>query len=211
MADHDSVLAPLDGTSSTLFLVAGGLLVVFAALMGYEALVDSSVNFADNEADVFGPAGFAVGFVGLLGLYPGLADRSPNLARASAVFAAMGAAGFTVVAAKNLVDIVGIGFPSALKFMMILAFVGFLGAFPLIGVTSLRTDVHSRTLGLLLLAPVAVFALMLSGAVNMVVGDGLARFILSSGQAVSFLAIGVALRAGKSPRDRAEPAPDATV
>lgn len=80
----------------------------------------------------------------------------------------------------------------------------------LFGITSLVTDVYSRTVSLLLLAPIAVFAVMLSGAFDTVPGDALADVILTNGQAVAHLAIRNALLVVNVSIDWTELAADAT-
>lgn len=211
MTERNSTLGSLEGKAPRLFLVAGGLFVVFAAIMGYEAFVDSSVNFADNQADVFGPAGFVFGFLGLLGLYPTLADRSPTLTRAGAVAAAIGIVGGSVIAAGVLGELIGVlTEPPAWATVLSLGIlVGVVPGYLSFGLASLRVDEVSRRTGLFLLVPIAVLVTMLSGAVHAVVGDAVARFVLASGQAISHLAIGISLGADSAPmaRGREKPSP----
>lgn len=208
MTDRDGTL---EGRAPALFLVAGALLVVFAALMGYQAFVDSSVNFADSEADFFGPAGLLFGFLGLLGLYPTLAERSTTLARVGAASAAVGILGAGVIALGTLATLAGVlsGPPSWAAVLTLGILVGMVGGYPVFGLGSLRTGVLSRTVGVLLLLPVAVFVVMLSGGLAAIVGDAAARFVLASGQAASHLALGIALGAdtGGTAHGRTEPSP----
>jgi protein-S-isoprenylcysteine O-methyltransferase Ste14 len=80
----------LERWSATLFLIAGGVLIVYAALTGLEAFLDITVEQKGLEV------GHVIGFLGLLGLYPTLADRRPWLARAGAVAAILGVVAFSV-------------------------------------------------------------------------------------------------------------------
>lgn len=208
MTDSDGVLAPLDGKSPALFLVAGGLLVPFAALLVYEALTNAAA-----PEDVFGPPGFFLAMVALLGLYPGLADRTPRLARAGAIVAAISAAGWLVVTVLSIGEtagalppledfgVLGLVVVLAAGLPMVLAYLSF-------GVGSLRTDVHSRTLGVLLLAPPAIFGVMIVGGV-LTGGTAVGAAVLSSGQAISHVAIGYTLRTEDVPTDGAESRADA--
>lgn len=208
MADGEGILAPLDGRSSALFLVAGGLLVPFAALLGYEALTNAAA-----PEDVFGPPAFLFAMVGLLGLYPGLVGRTPRLASAGAATAAISAAGWLVVTVLSIGEtagalppleefgVLGLVVVLAAGIPMVLAYLSF-------GVGSLRTDAHSRSLGMLLLAPPAIFGVMIVGGV-LAGGTAVGAAVLSSGQAISHLAIGYALRTEDVPTDGAESRADA--
>lgn len=205
--DSNRMLAKIEGAKSTLFLVAGGLIIVFSGLLGFEALTNSAA-----PEDIFGPAGFAVAFVGLLGLYPKLVEETPWIARAGAAFAVAGAVGGIVVSLGSLGSTVGVlpqePGPVAVLFILGLG-VGMLPGYVTFGVASLRAGVHSRLLGLLLLAPPVIFAVMLTGAFHAVTGEAFTAFILSGGQALALLAIGLVLRMEDFPTERAEPAADA--
>lgn len=193
MPDRNVLLEALDGKSAMLFLVAGGLTVVFAGLLGVEAFTEQTA-----PEDVFGPAGFAVAYLGLLGLYPTLAEQTPRLARAGAVFAAIGAVGAGVVSLGSLGAALSVlpadPGPVAIVFILGLG-VGMVPGYVTFGVASLLAGLHSRRLGVLLLAPPAIFVVMLSGILPSVVDVTLSNFILSSGQAIAHLAIGVVLMA----------------
>ena len=189
--------------SATAFLIAGVVLVVYAALLGYQAFIDSSVNFHASEAAVVGPAGFAVGFIGLLGLYPTLADRSPKLARAGAVFAALAVAGWFMIAVDGLANLAGINWPTWLAAVAILGILGMFLGYAAFGVASLRTDAHSRTLGLLLLAPTILFGVLIVGQA-ITGGTAIGAALISSGLALSHLGIGYVLRTEDVPTEREE-------
>lgn len=209
MASSDGVLAPLDGKSPALFLVAGALLVVFASNTGARVFADAGVPAVHS---VFGPAGFFVGVVGLFGLYPALVDGSPGLARVAAAVAAIPLAGWFVTAGVGVGNVAGV-LPDATVVLPGVAFVAvFLTtilSYVLFGVASLRADVHSRTVGLLLLAPAAVFLTLIVG-MGVLSAVAWMEFVVDGGHALAHLAIGLALRTGGVPTDRAEPAADAT-
>lgn len=208
MTERNTGLDAIGGRSDGLFFVAGGLLVVFASLLGLQSFTGTSV-----PEDVFGPSGFAVAFVGLLGLYPVLVEETPWSARAGAFFAAVGTVGAAVTAGGSLGAALGVlpdEPPAWVGIFMVAMVVGMLPGFVTFAVATLRSSVYPRALGLLLLAPPVVFAVMLSGTLHAVVDDALANFFLSSGQALSHLAIAVTLRARGITGDRrdtaAEPA-----
>lgn len=191
MTGRNGTLEAIEGRTATLFLVAGGLLAVFAALWGVEAFTQRAA-----PQDIFGPAGLAVAFLGLLGLYPSIADRSPWLARVGAVTATIGVVGATVTSGWY-VGVAGGVFPTEppayiAAFAIGILVGGFL-AFPSFGAATLRSDAHSRTLGLLLLAPPVILGTM-TVAVAVTGGPAIVGFIAGSAQAIAHLSIGYALR-----------------
>lgn len=196
MTGRNRALESLEGKCSTLFLVAGGVLVVFAALLGIEAFTDRTF-----PTDIFGPGGFAIAFLALLGLYPGLVNETPTLARIGAISAPIAVLGASVTSVWYIGVAVGV-FPGdpAPAYIAVFAlgiFFGFLVAFPSFAVGTLRADSHSRILGLLLFAPTVPFVLMLV-LLPITGGTAVGAFILDSGEAVSMLAIGYTLRTEKA-------------
>lgn len=190
----------LSERTPTLFLVAGGLLVVFAALLGVEAVTGGSA-----PEDIFGPPGYAIAAIGLVGLYPLLAERSRWMAGIGAVAAAIASVGWTVLTVMSVLELTGAaGAPEETVIGAVALGATGLGmvlGYPLLATTSLRSDDQPRTLGLLLLAPpvifIAVFAVLAP-----ILGDsgGWGPFIAASAQAVAHLAIGTALRGETEPR-----------
>lgn len=205
------LLEPLGGKSARLYLIAGVLLLVFAANTGARTFADAGV---DAVYSFFGPAGFFVGFAGLLGLYPALVDRRPRLARVAAAVAAIPLVIWFVVAGVGLGSAAGV-LPDA---SVVLPAPVFIAAFPLtilayllFGATSLRADVHSRAVGVLLLAPAAVFlTLMVAVQSPAVTGVNGLEFLIDTGHAVAHLAIGAALWTGDASPDHAAAAADST-
>lgn len=204
MTPGSRLLDPLDGKSQRLFLFAGAVLIVYVSLLSYQAFVDSSMNFHDNEASVVGPAGFCIGALGLLGLHPRLADDSPRLAGAGALFAAFGVVGWFVIAVTGLADLAGITTPVALQALGFLAFFQMLVGFPIVGIAALRADGEPRALGLLLVAPAVLFGTMIaSGA--MTGGTAIGAVLISTGLLLAHLGIAYVLRADRESRPRPEP------
>lgn len=193
-----------------IFVVGAGLFAVFAVLWGATVITDVAPRPA---VDVVGPAGWLLAFVGLLGLYPGLAERAPRLGRAGALFASVGVVGAGVTAVVNLGQLAGMtGEPPAwFAALNLLLLVGIVPGFLTFAVAVRRTDVHARTLGLLLLIPALLFV------VNIVRVSTLgpraptgAPFVLGGGQALSLLAIGLRLRTTEPPTEAAPSPTDAT-
>ncbi|MFC5367638.1 hypothetical protein [Salinirubrum litoreum] len=191
------------------FLGAAGLFAVFAMLWGADVFTDIAPRPA---VDVFGPGGWMLAFVGLLGLYPRLPGRTTWLNRAAAVFTTVGLGGATVTAVVNLGQLTGLwGQPPAwFAVLNLLMLVGIVPGFLTFAIAVRWTDVQSQSLGLLLLVPALLFA------VNVVRVTTLgpraptgAPFVLGSGQALAFLAIGVVLRTAETSTDRATSTADA--
>ena len=198
MADADGVLGTLERWSPTLFLVGGVAVIGFAVSM--------AVIMADSPPrSIFGGVGFTLSFLALLGLYPGLADESPLLARAGAVFAVLGAVGFTVLFVKGVVQVAGMTPPAMLAPLAILNIAGILLGFLLFGAASLRTDAHAQTLGVLLLMPSLVFAVnFVRVAVLGAWSPSWAPALLGGLQALAMLSIGYVLRTESLPHESAE-------
>lgn len=181
----------LEARSGTLFLVAGAVVLVYAGLHGVEAATDLVLEPNPFEF------GYVLGFLGLLGLYPRLADDTPWLARVgavAAVFGIMGLSAFTVVHLAELAGVVPPGGPAWFGIFIPFALTGFTVGYLSIGLASLRAAVHTRTVGLLLLAPGIIVVVM---AVQILAGwtSQLQAFVISAGQAMAHLAIGATLKA----------------
>lgn len=209
MTETDGPFAILEGRSATLFVVAGGLLLVFAANTGFRTFTDASVPAIHS---VFGPGGFFVGVLGLFGVYPALADRSPKLARAVGVVAAIPLVGWFLITALGLGNAVGV-LPGPSVVLPgptpIVVFLTTMLAYLLFGATTLRTGSHPRTVGFALLLPAVPFlALMVAVQVLSPAQGG--EFVIDTGHALAHLAVGLTLRSEGAPTDRAEPAADAT-
>lgn len=209
MTDSSGVLEPLEGKSATLFLVAGGLLLVFAANTAARVFAGAGLPAVHSFV---GPAGFFVGLLGLFGLYPGLVHRGSVLARLTAVVAAVPLVGWFVIAVFGIGDTVGL-LPDASVVLpgaaFILVFMLTMVTYLLAGTVSLRTDVHSLTIGLLLLAP-AVPYLMLILAVQVFLPAAWGEFVIDSIHALAHLALGIALWNEGTPAGRTALAPDST-
>lgn len=143
----------LERWRATAFLLAGVMFVVDAAIVG--AVIVAVGEDVMLLGQAFIAAGWTAAFVGLLGVYPGLSDRSPWLARAAAVFAVIGAVVFVAMAVASLVYFAGIPdgeITAIVPFFLPGVIIGSVLGFLCIGAASLRSDVHSTTVGVLLVA-----------------------------------------------------------
>jgi FtsH-binding integral membrane protein len=145
----------LENRRQTSFVSSGGLFLITAVLFGLEAF--TAVSRPVWLTGLVGSLGLVVAFAGLVGLYPGLRDREPRLARAGMALVAVAVMGLIVFPLCLLAETSGIPLPAP----PIVAFVGAMLAiilvFVLFGAASLRSGVHSRVVGLLLLMLVATF------------------------------------------------------
>lgn len=199
----------LERWSATAFLVAGGVMVVFWALVALEVFADVS----SPQALLAMPALVAT-TVGLLGLYPELADRAPRLSRAGVGLLAVATVGLVVIFVWVLVGRVlpaaGVEMSSQPPGVVIASTVGaYVLTVLLFGVASLRTAVPSRTVGLLLLALVGAFTIPLVAGVvwGSYPGEWMA-VVVSGLQAGAIVAIGYTLRNGGARADTGETAVD---
>lgn len=192
MAEAHTVLyKSLQRWSSTLFLAAGVLFVGHAAVRGVEAFTTMP-----TPVDVFGPTGYVVALLGLLGLYPALAKRTPRISRIAAVIAVILIPGWVLVAGWNFGEAAGLLppqttiVPGVFFFVLI---VSTLLLYLLFGVASLRAESHKRSLGILLLTPATLLVLLLVGGAFLSIAPETGGVIIGSGLAICHGAIGGSL------------------
>lgn len=188
--------------SPVLFIVGGSGVVTHAALMGVEAFTSLS-----TPPDVFVTAGHLVALVGLLGLYPGLVDRTPRLARVAVAVSAVPIAGWVVMTVGQLLVVAG-AWPSLTEVLPGVFFLVLLGSsivtYGLFGAATLRCGAVSRADGLLVLAPGLLMAVLLvdSAVTGLSALDGL---IIGGALAASMLILGVRLRSWPERTGRMSP------
>ncbi|WP_440988383.1 hypothetical protein [Haloarchaeobius baliensis] len=200
MTESEGAFTWLEGRSSTLFLVGGGLLVVFAANTVLRTFVGKSFPPVQG---LIGPAGFCFGVVGLLGLYSALSDRTPPEASVGAVVAVISAIGWPMVTVHGIAtEVIGMDLPEVLGALPLVVIGSTFLAFATFGVATLRADVHARSVGVLLLIPAAGFLLLLTNAAP--------HFVIDTGHAVGYLGVGVTLRSTGIPTESSDPVADAT-
>jgi hypothetical protein len=192
--------------SPTLFLLAGVLIMGHASLLGGQAFTEMV-----TPPDVFAPLGHLVALVGLVGLYPALADRTPTLTEAAAVAAAIPAVGWLVLFVWQVGDLAGVLSPPTgvlPGIVSVTVIVATALTYVLFGLASHRAGARSRTVTWRLVTPAGLFGgLVVSIAV--VGASALVGFVFTSGLVVAYLAIGQSLRIDADPTDGETPA-DAT-
>lgn len=184
---------------ATLFLAGGVMLLPFAASL---ALI-GVLGWAEETYygyRVFSGAGFGLGFLGLLGLYPSVSRERPGLARAGALFAVLGAVmfatSFVTAGLPGVAFLFGAARPLAL-----LNFAAVLVAYPCFGLAVLSSGAGSRRLGLLLTLPAVLIA---TNFVRGIVAGGnwaVPELVVALGaaQAATLLAIGYTLGSEDGP------------
>lgn len=191
MSDNNGVFETLERWSSQLFLIGGTIVVVFAVIEAVPAFTDSSFPIVRNVLT----AGYVLAFVGLVGQYRALSDTQKGLAGVGAGAAFLGAVGFSlnsVVSLGQLGGIVPREAPAWTNVFVPLAIIGMVIGYIAMGTASLRSDVYSRGLSILLFVPGVVFVILFVGVFT--VGIGQWGFLFSGAEAVAILGIGYMLR-----------------
>ena len=202
MANDEGILDGLGRRSSQLFLLGGVIVVVFAITEAVPAFSDSQFPVVRNVLTI----GYALAFVGLIGQYRVLSEHQMWLARIGAAAAFLGAVGFTFNSIVSLVQLAGIvpmDAPTWTNAFVPLSIIGMVLGYLSMGTASLRSDVYSRRLGLVLLVPGIVFVVLLVGLFT--VGIGQWAFIFSGTEAAAILGIGYLLRTESPPTGRTNP------
>lgn len=181
----------------TAFLIGGLIFVVDAALLAIH-IYSGTEPAALGQALV--GASWTAAFIGLLGFYPSLADRSRWLAKIGGVFAVIGGITMAAMAAAMLgyaTDILS-GDPGTIAMYFLPGvFLGIVLGFGLYGAASLRTDIYSQNVGLLLLLLPITFLFNLGTGISGV-GSLLTIFGVVCVLALTMLAIGYLFRTGKA-------------
>jgi hypothetical protein len=193
--------------SPTLFLVGGSLLSCHAAVAGIHAFTNLTMS-----PDVFGPTGHLIALLGLLGLFPTLADRRPLVARVVGAVTAVAIGSWAVMAITRVLVIMGVvpSLSDVLPGAFVMAvFASTILTYFLFSIAILRVDEGSRAVGLLVSVPGALLlvAMGVSAIVGMTASGG---FIIAGGTAVSLVALGYTLRMRGRTTEHALPAADVT-
>lgn len=165
MAGDSGALRWLERHNAALFVIAGVLTGITATL----SALGTYMNAADTGTGILiAPFAFALIFLGLLGLYPRLVERTPRLARVGAGFAVLGAVLAPLLALVGAVDLLGLLAGEvpvwAYATHLLGRHSGQVG-FVLFSVAVLRTDVYPRRIGYLLLAPATIMLLALTSII----------------------------------------------
>lgn len=196
MAERNGVWKWIEQRSAKAFLIGGLLMAVDAVLVTANIATGTEQLLLLGQA--FVGVAWTAALLGLLGVYPRLADRSRWLSRAGAVFAVIGVIVFATMSVTVLVYYAGIPvgeYSDVGQFFIPGVLIGSVLAFITFSAASLRTDVHSGTFGILLLVPAV---LVVANILRFIVGLESATITLGIviGDAVVMLAIGYLLLNG---------------
>ena len=184
MTESTGILETLERSHARIFLIGGCLLAIFAVNSALRTFVGTS--FPPVQGFI-GPAGFLLGVLGLLGLYPALLERTPLLARGAAGVAVIPAIGWSLIIIRGIVEH-GLGLftlPEALAAIPFVVIVSMIPTFGLFALASFHAGVHSRAVGLLLLLPATGFALLVTNAAP--------HIVIDTGHVVGYLGVGYIL------------------
>ena len=187
--------AALERHRSTAFLVAGLMFVIDAAIVGYTIATPGEELMLLGQA--FVAAGWTAGFLGLLGVYPGLADRSRRLARVGLACVGIGIVVFVVMGIASVAyfaDLVSGDLGTLVPLFLPGVIIGSVLGFITFGAATLRTGLLDRSVGALFVV------LALFPVIN--IGTGIAglqsmpgTLAIVAGLAVVNLAVSYLLRA----------------
>jgi hypothetical protein len=204
----------LESWSSTAFLIAGGLLLLFVVLSGLGAFTNVLGEGAVVGAAVVGSGlfGLILAVVGLLGLYPRLSESAPRLSRGGLGALAVALTGILVVI--GTLAIVGPpeapgDVPSFVPPIFISSGILIMLGYALFAVASIRTNTPSRRIGLLLAVPGIVLLwhyIALAAFGSQHVFEIIDYTVIST----AFLTIGFLLRTESVSVTSTEPTPDST-
>lgn len=203
MTDRSATLEGLEEKAPALFVVAGLVMIVFAANTYLKTFVGTSYPIIQG---VIAPSGFLIGVIGLFGLYSGLADRTPKLATGAAGIALITVVGWVAIIVNGIGIAAGVlSQPSGpLAIIPLVVIVTMILGFGLFGATVLYTGIHSWIVGALLLLEAAMFLLLIL--------DLLPYLLLADiGHVVAYFGIGFTLWSKDSLSDSTEQTLDSAV
>jgi len=195
MSQPDTGLwATLERHRSTAFLVAGLMFAIDVAIVS--AVMTTASEDLMLLGQAFIAAGWTAGFVGLLGVYPGLADRRRRLARVGLGCSLIGIVVFAVMAVASLAyfsPLLSGDLSTLVPLFLPGVIIGSVIGFITVGATTLSTGAHARPVG-------ALFVVLgLFPVVN--IGSGIAGFqsltatlAIVTGLTLCNLAVGYLLR-----------------
>ena len=192
----------LERWSATAFAAAGVLSLATAALFGVETLMNSS--YPGWVTGIFGLSALIASFIGLGGLYPRLVEQVPRLARTGITTIVIAGIALIAFPLCLFAKTSGVDLHSLPIIVFIIAMVSIIGGFSLFGIATLRAQVPSRTVGLLILATVVTYMILFVGDMVFNGSPGWLNFAMSGIQALFLLAIGYILPSSILPSESNE-------
>lgn len=187
---HTHYWNTLEKRAPMLFLLGGAGVVTHAAIMAGRAFT----NF-NTPPDLFAPTGHLIGFIALLGLYPAIVNRKPNLARVALLIGAVSVVNWLVLTVAQFLVVAG-PWQSPPELLpgpfFVFLLVGSIIAYLLFGISAWQAG-SPRSVWLLVLGPGFFLAVLLLNSVftGASAADGV---FIGGGTAASMLALGYRLR-----------------
>lgn len=201
MVQYNTVWDWLESWSTWMFL-AGGVLVLIQTI-GDVLTLTMDMDLEALAFVVF--LGLILSYIGLLGLYPRVADQAPRLSRAGLMLVLVPVL-LLIVLTVALLASSGPPFSESVGAALFMAiFVGFAVGVVLFGVAILQTGTPSRAVGISLLGFAAGWFVLLGASI--IYGFPISEWLtfLSDGiMAISLLATGFLLYTGASPLGHTE-------
>lgn len=215
MLDISTVAGSLEKWSGTAIFLAGLLMLIGFLRGALDRTGLPTIAWPEWVSALIMISSMLLLFIGLVGLYPYIADRSPRLALSGAWTAAIGGAVLIVaVTAGILLDLMGvIGFTEGENNPVLLGlFFGVMILFFLTlvlnGIASVRTKRPSRIVGLLLLVPIVEpGSVLVMDLIGIDLGFSVALATLGIA-GISIAAAGYLIRAGSTQQSRPQTDPD---
>ncbi len=147
------------------FLFSGVIFIPKVIIVASHIFMDAEL-FAALER-VFISVAWTAAFIGLIGFYPSLEDKSRWLARIGALFAFIGGVTMTVMALTSIgyfTSLIKGGVSDVLIYFIPGVFGGIVLGFGSFGIATLKTNIYSRSIGFLfLLLPLTFLFNLASG------------------------------------------------
>lgn len=207
MVDRNGAFATLERKSSTLYLLAAVVMVVFLANTALRTYQGTSFPAVQQFV---APAGFLIGLLGLVGLYPQLSKRARRLAQVSLGVAVVSALNWLAIVIAGILETGGV-IPENATLQAItgvLALFSMVFAYGLFGITSALTGAYRRVISGLLLLEAVTFVAMVA---NSAAAIGVPVIVFEVSHLIVYLGLGVIHRDNGTPTDRTDSATDPTM
>lgn len=153
------ILRSLEARRALAFTIAGVLMAANLAILLFKFSAGTEDQFMDLGQALIGGS-WAVGFVGLLGFYPSLSERSRWLTRIGGIASVIGFVAMVVMAVISFSTFVGLlsgGYGDYVPLFLPGIFIGIVVGFGSFGIATLRFGTYTTTVGALFLLLVCTF------------------------------------------------------
>ena len=207
MDNPDGMFASLERRTSTLYLVAAVVMVVFVVNTALRTFQGTSFPVVRQ---FIAPGGFLIGLLGLISSYRSFSGRARRLARASLAVAVISALNWAVIIAAGILETAGVipENPTLQAITGVIALFSMVFAYGLFGITNARTGVYRGVVSGLLFLESVTFIAMVANSVGSL---GAPVIVFEVSHLVVYLGLGLILRGDGKPTGQTGPATDPTV